>query len=134
MPLVHGSNELQIVLTVNDESKILTMGTIGYDACIDSDTMCLSLSWTDGLDPDLHSYYFPDWTYNEETTNSSFDNSSRGPRYWIYSNAANKKYSVTGDTIQQSIDGTVLLTMRHKFGLHTVKKSVMELICFMLRT
>jgi len=105
LPLIHGSNELQIVLTVNDESKILTMGTVDYDACIDSDTMCLSLSWTDGLDPDLHSYYFPDWTYNEETTNSSFDNSSRGPRYWVYSNAANKKYSATGDTIQ-FIDGT----------------------------
>ena len=104
LPLIHGSNELQIVLTVNDESKILTMGNIGYDACIDSGTMCLSLSWTDGLDPDLHSYYFPDWTYNEET-NSGFDNSSRGPRYWVYSNAANKKYSVTGDTIQP-IDGT----------------------------
>ncbi|MBT5087301.1 MAG: hypothetical protein HOM71_07435 [Deltaproteobacteria bacterium] len=104
LPLIHGSNELQIVLTVNDESKILTMGTIGYDACIDSGTMCVSLSWTDGLDPDLHSYYFPDWTYNEET-NSGFDNSSRGPRYWVYSNAANKKYSVTGDTIQP-IDGT----------------------------
>jgi len=105
LPLIHGSNELQIVLTVNDESKIQTMGTIGYDACIDSSTMCLSLSWTDGLDPDLHSYYFPDWTYNEETTNSSFDNSSRGERYWVYSNAANKKYSATGDTIQ-FIDGT----------------------------
>jgi len=105
LPLIHGSNELQIVLTVNDESKIQTMGTVGYDACIDSDTMCLSLSWTDGLDPDLHSYYFPDWTYNEETTNSSFDNSSRGQRYWVYSNAANKKYSATGDTIQ-FIDGT----------------------------
>ena len=105
LPLIHGSNELQIVLTVNDETKILTLGTIGYDACIDSDTMCLSLSWTDGLDPDLHSYYFPDWTYNEETTNSSFDNSSRGPRYWVYNNAANKKYTVTGDTIQY-LDGT----------------------------
>jgi len=107
LPLIHGSNELQIVLTVNDESKILTIGTIGYDACIDSDTMCLTLSWGDGLpetddgqDPDLHSYYFPDWTYNEETTNSSFDNTSRGRRYWIYNNDANKKYSVTGDTIQ----------------------------------
>jgi len=112
LPLIHGSNELQIVLTVNDESKILTMGTVGYDACIDSNTMCLTLSWGDGLpatddgqDPDLHSYYFPDWTYNEETTNSSFDNTSRGQRYWVYSNAANKKYSATGDTIQ-FIDGT----------------------------
>jgi hypothetical protein len=105
LPLIHGSNELQTVLTVNAESKIQTMGTVGYDACIDSDTMCLTLSWTDGLDPDLHSYYFPDWTYNEETTNSSFDNSSRGERYWVYSNAAFKKYSVTGDTIQ-FLDGT----------------------------
>ncbi len=107
LPLMHGSNELQIVLTVNDESKILTLGIVGYDACIDSDTMCLTLSWgdglsgtDDGLDPDLHSYYFPDWTYNEETTNSSFDNTSRGPRYWIYNNEGNKNYSVTGDTIQ----------------------------------
>jgi len=107
LPLIHGSNELQIVPSVNDESKILTLGYIGYDACIDSDTMCLTLTWgdglsgtDDGLDPDLHSYYFPDWTYNEETTNSSFDNTSRGPRYWIYNNAANINYSVTGDTIQ----------------------------------
>ena len=104
LPLIHGSNELQIVLTVNDESKILTMGTVGYDACIDSNTMCLTLSWTDGLDPDLHSYYFPEWTYNEETTNSSFDNTLRGERYWVYSNAAYKKYSATGETIH-FIDG-----------------------------
>lgn len=104
LPLIHGSNELQIVLTVNDETKILTMGTVDYDACIDSNTMCLTLSWTDGLDPDLHSYYFPDWTYNEETINGSFDNTARGQRYWIYSNAANKKYSATGETIH-FIDG-----------------------------
>ena len=106
LPLIHGSNELQIVLTVNDETKILTMGKVDYDACIDSNTMCLTLSWTDGLDPDLHSYYFPDWTYNEETTNSSFDNTSRGPRYWIYNNAANINYSVTGDTIQ--VNGAIV--------------------------
>ena len=99
LPLIHGSNELQIVLTVDDETKILTMGTVDYDACIDSNTMCLTLSWTDGLDPDLHSYYFPDWTYNEETINGSFDNTTRGQRYWIYSNAAYKKYSATGETI-----------------------------------
>ena len=98
LPLIHGSNELQIVLTVNDESKILTMGTVDYDACIDSNTMCINLSWGDGLDLDLHSYYFPDWTYNEETTNSSFDNTARGQRYWIYDNLANQNYS--GDTIQ----------------------------------
>jgi len=111
LPLIHGSNELQVVLTVNDESIIQSMGTVGYDACIETNTMCLTLSWGDGLpvtddgqDPDLHSYYFPDWTYNEETINGSFDNTSRGLRYWVYSNAANRKYSATGDTIH-FIDG-----------------------------
>jgi len=100
IPLVHGSNELQVILTVNDVSKTQTMGTVDYDACVDNSTMCFTLSWTDGLDPDLHSYYFPDWAYNEETTNGSFDNTSRGNRYWVYSNAANKTYSETGDVIQ----------------------------------
>jgi len=99
LPLEHGSNELQVILTVNAESKTEILGTVNYDACVDSNTMCLTLTWTDGLDPDLHSYYFPDWTYNEENT-TGFDNISRGSRYWVYSNAANKKYSETGQTIQ----------------------------------
>ena len=98
--LDHGPNEFQVMLTVNDESKTQSMGTVDYDACVDNSTMCLTLSWTDGLDPDLHSYYFPDWAYNEEITNGSFDNTSRGNRHWIYSNAANKKYSETGQVIQ----------------------------------
>ena len=98
--LDHGPNEFQVMLTVNDESKTQSMGTVDYDACVDDSTMCLTLSWTDGLDPDLHSYYFPDWAYNEEITNGSFDNTSRGNRHWIYSNAANKKYSETGQVIQ----------------------------------
>ena len=97
LPLIHGSNELQIVLTVNDETKILTMGTVDYDACIDSNTMCLTLSWGDGLDLDLHSYYFPVWGHDNETA-AGFDNTSRGQRYWIYDNLANQNYS--GDTIQ----------------------------------
>ena len=100
IPLVHGSNELQVILTVNKKSKTQTIGTIDYDACVDSNTMCLTLTWTDGLDPDLHSYYFPDWSYNEEITNGSFDNTLRGNRYWVYSNTVNKKYSETGDVVQ----------------------------------
>ena len=96
----HGSNEFQVMLTVNDDSKTQSMGTIDYDACVDNSTMCLNLSWTEGLDPDLHTYYFPDWGYNEETTNGSFDNTSRGLRHWVYSNAANKKYSGTGQVVQ----------------------------------
>ncbi len=100
LPLVHGSNEFQVIITVNGESKTETMGKIDYDACIDSNTMCVTLSWTDGLDPDLHSYYFPDWSYNEETTNGNFDITSRGERYWIYSNAAHKTYTATGSVVQ----------------------------------
>ena len=122
IPLVHGSNEIQVVLTVNEETRIQTLGSISYDACIDSNTMCAALTWTDGLDPDLHSYYFPDWSHNEDNS-SSFDNSSRGLQYWIYSNTAYKKYSPTGDTIQLT-DGSsssdnetqVWATDSHKVG------------------
>jgi len=99
MFLDHGPNEFQVMLTVNDVSKTLSMGTIDYDACVDNNKMCLTLSWTDGLDPELHTYYFPDWTHNAEG-NTSFDNTSRGERYWIYSNAANKKYAGTGQVVQ----------------------------------
>jgi hypothetical protein len=96
--LFHGPNELQLKLSVNQETNTLTLGNITYDACTDAGTMCFTLTWTDGLDPDLHSYYFPGWSYQEETP--PFDTSARGLRYWVYSNAANKKYSVTGDLIQ----------------------------------
>ena len=99
LPLDHGSNEIQVILTVNAESRAETIGTVSYDACVDNNTMCLTLFWDSGHDPDLHSYYFPDWTYQEED-NSSFDNTSRGSRYWVYSNASNKKYSETGQTVQ----------------------------------
>ena len=74
------------------------MGNIAYDACTDNATMCFTLTWTDGLDPDLHSYYFPGWSYQEEIGQDN--NSFRGLRYWVYSNAAHKKYSVTGNLIQ----------------------------------
>ena len=140
LPLIHGSNELQIVLTVNDESKIQTMGTVGYDACIDSNTMCLTLSWGDGLpgsddgqDPDLHSYYFPDWTYNEETTIAVLiilrGDSATG--FTAMQPIKNIQQQETRSTLMMP---SKILTMRHKFGLQTVKKSVTELICFMLRT
>ena len=99
MFLDHGPNEFQVMLTVNDVSKTLSMGTIDYDACVDSNKMCFTLSWTDGLDPELHTYYFPDWAHNAEG-NASFDNTSRGERYWIYSNATNKKYAGTGQVVQ----------------------------------
>jgi len=98
IPLFHGDNELKLKLSVNEETKTLTLGNITYDACVDSGTMCFTLTWTDGQDGELQSYYFPDWSYQEETP--PFDNSSRGLRYWVYSNEANKKYSATGDIIQ----------------------------------
>ena len=99
LPLVHGVNEFQITLSVNDESRTETIGSIDYDACVDNSTMCLSLTWGSGQDLDLHSYYFPDWTHNEEITdNETFDNSSRGLHYWVYSNQGT--YSGTRQEIQ----------------------------------
>ena len=99
IPLFHGPNELQLKLSVNEETETLTLGNIAYDACVDNSTMCFTLTWTDGVDAELHSYYFPSWSYEEENS-TSFDNSSRGLRYWVYSNAANQTYSETGDIIQ----------------------------------
>ena len=104
IPLFHGPNELQLKLSVNEETKILTLGNIDYDACVDSGTMCFTLTWTDGQDAELHSYYFPDWSYQEET--GTFDNSSRGLRYWVYSNIGNTNYSATGDLIQLKDDSS----------------------------
>lgn len=102
LPLEHGDNVLQLTLTVNAESKTEILGTVSYDACVDSNTMCLVLTWTgsEDEDPDLHSYYFPDWTYDADNTTPFDDNDSRGNRYWIYQNDANKEYSETGQTIQ----------------------------------
>jgi len=100
IPLFHGPNELQLKLSVNEETKTVILGNITYDACVDNSTMCFTLTWTDGVDAELHSYYFPSWSYQEETPPEEFDNSSRGLRYWVYSNAANQKYSETGDIIQ----------------------------------
>ena len=102
LPLDHGSNEIQVILTVNAESRAETFGTVSYDACVDNNTMCLVLTWTGSVqeDPDLHSYYFPDWTYDADNKTPFDDNDSRGSRYWVYSNEANKTYSETGQTIQ----------------------------------
>jgi len=99
IPLFHGDNELNLKLSVNEETKTWILGNINYDACIDNSTMCFTLTWTDGQDAELHSYYFPDWSYQDEA-GGSFDNSSRGLRYWIYSNTGNTEYSPTGDLIQ----------------------------------
>jgi len=102
LPLKHGSNTFQLTLQVNAESKTETLGQVSYDACVDNSTMCLVLTWTgtENEDPDLHSYYFPDWEYDADNTTPFDDNDSRGSRYWIYQNEANKTYSETGQTIQ----------------------------------
>jgi hypothetical protein len=84
IPLFHGPNEMQLKLSVNEETETLTLGNITYDACTDAGTMCFTLTWADGLDPDLHSYYFPGWSYQEET--GAFDTSARGRQQKIFSN------------------------------------------------
>jgi len=100
IPLVHGSNALQLNLSVNEETKSIPLGNITYDACTDNSTMCFSLTWNDGEDMELHSYYFPHWNYQDEEDTDTFDNSTRGLSYWVYSNSANTIYSPTGDLVQ----------------------------------
>jgi len=99
IPLFHGENELNLKLSVNEETKSLILGNINYDACVDNSTMCFTLTWAAGQDAELHSYYFPDWSYQDEL-GGSFDNNSRGLRYWVYSNIGNTEYTPTGDKIQ----------------------------------
>jgi len=100
IPVVHGSNALQLNLSVNEETLSTPLGNINYDACVDNSTMCFTLTWTYGDDAELHSYYFPDWSYQEDNMTPFVDNDSRGLRYWVYSNTGNTNYSPTGDLVQ----------------------------------
>ena len=60
-----GSNLFDVIITIGGQSKQVEMGSVSYDACVDANTMCLKLTWSDGSDPDLHSMYWPDWGYTE---------------------------------------------------------------------
>ena len=114
--LLPGSNTFDVIMTIDGKPKPVEMGTVSYDACVDPVKMCFKLTWADGDNPDLHSYYFPEWKYQEET-GLNFDNDSRGRAEHIYYNVSESKnnYTPTADQIIFS-DGVQLPGIKSSGG------------------
>jgi len=78
LSLVHGSNTIQVISTVEGTSTTLVdNATVSYDSCLDNSTMCLNLNWETAGDLDLHTYYYPSWGYTDNATATGFN----GQRY-----------------------------------------------------
>ena len=98
-----GSNLFDVIITIGGQSKQVEMGSVSYDACVDANTMCLKLTWSDGSDPDLHSMYWPDWGYTETLgTGSVFDDQNH-----VYGHPSYQKWLLTGDKVHLE-DATTL--------------------------
>ena len=101
-----GSNLFDVIITIGGQSKQVEMGSVSYDACVDANTMCLKLTWSDGSDPDLHSMYWPDWGYTETLgTGSIFDDQNH-----VYGHPSYQKWLLTGDKVHLE-DATTLPTL-----------------------
>ena len=101
-----GSNLFDVIITIGGQSKQVEMGSVSYDACVDANTMCLKLTWSDGSDPDLHSMYWPDWGYTETLgTGSTFDDQNH-----VYGHPSYQKWLLTGDKVHLE-DATTLPTL-----------------------
>ena len=101
-----GSNLFDVIITIGGQSKQVEMGSVSYDACVDANTMCLKLTWSDGSDPDLHSMYWPDWGYTETLgTGSAFDDQNH-----VYGHPSYQKWLLTGDKVHLE-DATTLPTL-----------------------
>ena len=101
-----GSNLFDVIITIGGQSKQVEMGSVSYDACVDANTMCLKLTWSDGSDPDLHSMYWPDWGYTETLgTGSAFDDQNH-----VYGHPSYQKWLLTGGKVHLE-DATTLPTL-----------------------
>ena len=101
-----GSNLFDVIISIGGQSKQVEMGSVSYDACVDANTMCLKLTWSDGSDPDLHSMYWPDWGYTETLgTGSAFDDQNH-----VYGHPSYQKWLLTGDKVHLE-DATTLPTL-----------------------
>ena len=101
-----GSNLFDVIITIGGQSKQVEMGSVSYDACVDANTMCLKLTWSDGSDPDLHSMYWPAWGYTETLgTGSAFDDQNH-----VYGHPSYQKWLLTGDKVHLE-DATTLPTL-----------------------
>ena len=101
-----GSNPFDVIITIGGQSKQVQMGSVSYDACVDANTMCLKLTWSDGSDPDLHSMYWPDWGYTEPLgAGLAFDDQNH-----VYGHPSYQKWLLTGDKVHLE-DATTLPTL-----------------------
>ena len=101
-----GSNVFDVIITIGGQSKQVEMGSVSYDACVDANTMCLKLTWSDGSDPDLHSMYWPDWSYTEPLgAGLAFDDQNH-----VYGHPSYQKWLLTGDKVHLE-DATTLPTL-----------------------
>jgi len=101
-----GSNLFDVIISIGGKSKQVEIGSVSYDACVDANTMCLKLTWSDGSDPDLHSMYWPDWGYTETLgTGSAFDDQNH-----VYGHPSYQKWLLTGDKVHLE-DATTLPTL-----------------------
>ena len=101
-----GSNPFDVIITIGGQSKQVEMGSVSYDACVDANTMCLKLTWSDGSDPDLHSMYWPDWGYTETLGSGlAFDDQNH-----VYGHPSYQKWLLTGDKVHLE-DATTLPTL-----------------------
>jgi len=101
-----GSNLFDVIISIGGKSNQVEIGSVSYDACVDANTMCLKLTWSDGSDPDLHSMYWPDWGYTETLgTGSAFDDQNH-----VYGHPSYQKWLLTGDKVHLE-DATTLPTL-----------------------
>ena len=101
-----GSNLFDVIISIGGKSKQVEIGSVSYDACVDANTMCLKLTWSDGSDPDLHSMYWPDWGYTEPLGDGlAFDDQNH-----VYGHPSYQKWLLTGDKVHLE-DATTLPTL-----------------------
>ena len=101
-----GSNLFDVIISIGGKSNQVEIGSVSYDACVDANTMCLKLTWSDGSDPDLHSMYWPDWGYTETLgAGSAFDDQNH-----VYGHPSYQKWLLTGDKVHLE-DATTLPTL-----------------------
>ena len=101
-----GSNLFDVIISIGGKSKQVKIGSVSYDACVDTNTMCLKFTWSDGSDPDLHSMYWPDWGYTEPLgAGLAFDDQNH-----VYGHPSYQKWLLTGDKVHLE-DATTLPTL-----------------------
>ena len=101
-----GSNLFDVIISIGGKSNQVEIGSVSYDACVDANTMCLKLTWSDGSDPDLHSMYWPDWGYTEPLgAGLAFDDQNH-----VYGHPSYQKWLLTGDKVHLE-DATTLPTL-----------------------